>query len=204
MLFPSTLFISSSKTIPDDYLQQLGHQSLENNPDILIVADYSIENIRSLKSFLSRQPFSHSNKIIYIPDADLLSLESQNTLLKNLEEPGENNYFVLTTSKPYSLLNTIVSRCHQIRLHSSNHQEITKPMAFPKTIPEKLSLSESLAAPKEEALRYLELQIAAYQQQLIASPTQAVSRILEKLIKAQQMIKANLDSKSVFDFLLLT
>lgn len=204
MLFPSTLFISSLDTIPQDYLDQLGHKKLLNNPDILIVNDYSIENIRSLKNFLSRQPYSHDNKIILIPHADLLSSESQNTLLKSLEEPGENNYFVLITSKPGSLLPTIVSRCQQIRDVSRSKTDTTPALSIPKNISEKLALSESLAGSREETLKYLSSQIAVYQKMLLRTPDQETSMIIGKLIKAVQMVNANIDSKSVFDFLFLS
>jgi hypothetical protein len=203
MLFPSTLFISPNPVSLDSYLQELGHTALENNPDIFIVSDYSVENIRSIKKFLSQKPYSHQCKIVYIPQADLLNSESQNTLLKNLEEPGENNYFFLTTAKPHALLPTVVSRCHQIRLSASSITPLQKPLVFSGSLVQKLALSESLVNDKSTVLAYFEDQLSIYQQKLISSPTTENSLIISKLIKAVQMLNANVDPKSTLDFLLL-
>ena len=120
IFFPSTLFITSTNLDFASSLQPLGHLSIINNPDIFSLEDYSIESVRSIKKFLSQKPYQHSSKIIIIQNAQQLQPEAQNALLKMLEEPGENNYFFLTTSRPSQLLPTIMSRCHQIKINSSN------------------------------------------------------------------------------------
>jgi DNA polymerase III delta prime subunit len=204
MLFPSTLFISSNPVSVDGYLKDLGHLSLQNNPDIFVITDYSVENIRTIKKFLSQKPYSHSNKIVYIPNADLLNPESQNTLLKNLEEPGENNYFILTTAKPHALLSTVISRCHQIRLISPSSSSLNPPLSFSGSLSQKLTASESLTSDKTTILPYLEEQLLIYQQALVSSPNQETSLIITKIIKAIQMINANVDPKAAIDFLLLS
>lgn len=204
MLFPSTLFISRTTVPIEKYLKELGHTTLENNPDILVINDYSIENIRTINKFLSQKPYSHSTKIVYIPNADLLHLESQNTLLKNLEEPGNNCYFILTTAKPSALLPTIISRCRQIRLTSANILSSDKPMPFSGSLSQKLSLSETLTADRTTVLPYLENQLSTYQKLLVANPNQETATIITKIIKAIQMLNANVDPRAAIDFLLLS
>ena len=49
-----------------------------------------------------------------IKEADRMTEEAQNAFLKTLEEPPANSFFILQTTKPYNLLNTIRSRCQQI------------------------------------------------------------------------------------------
>jgi len=202
--FPSTLFISPAPIQIEPYLSELDHQSLVNNPDIFIVSDYSIENIRTIKKFLSQKPFSHQSKIIYIPAADQLNFESQNTLLKNLEEPGDNNYFFLTTTKPQALLPTVISRCHQIRLISVSPGSDYVPLSFSGSLSQKLTLTESLVKDKNTVITYLEAQLSIYHHQLITSPSPENSQIITKLLKAIRMINANVDPKSTIDFLLLS
>src|SRR3989339_1010875 len=97
MLFPSTLITGNNTSLIDqtvsDICQKLKTDLNPNNPDTLLInTDYSIDQIRSLRSFLAQKPFSHQNKLVVIQNADQLHHEAQNALLKILEEPGANNY----------------------------------------------------------------------------------------------------------------
>ena len=56
------------------------------------------------------------SKVGIIFDADCLNHQSQNAFLKTLEEPPPNSIFILNTANPFSLLSTIISRCHNINL----------------------------------------------------------------------------------------
>lgn len=68
----------------------------------------SIDQIKLLiTSLRSKKPY---HTIITIEDADLLTIEAQNSLLKLLEEPPVNVHFLLTTSFSNSILTTIKSR----------------------------------------------------------------------------------------------
>ncbi len=70
------------------------------------------ENIRKLLYDLSLKNFSSKNKFIIFDNAHLLKEQSANILLKTLEEPKENTFFILITSNYSKLPITIVSRCH--------------------------------------------------------------------------------------------
>ena len=72
----------------------------------------SIESIRSIKKFVELS--SHSiggKKVILINNAESLTINAANALLKILEEPPENSYLILTAQNISSLLPTIISRC---------------------------------------------------------------------------------------------
>lgn len=73
-----------------------------------------ISSIRDLKRFLSLNYEDIRYRVILISDAHLMNEESQNALLKNLEEPPEGVIFILTTSIPERLRETIKSRCWTI------------------------------------------------------------------------------------------
>jgi DNA polymerase III subunit delta' len=61
------------------------------------------------------RPFESSRRVFVIVDADRMNDESQNTLLKTLEEPASFAHLVLVSSAPGRLLPTIVSRVQGIR-----------------------------------------------------------------------------------------
>lgn len=55
--------------------------------------------------------------VVIIDDADCMGGEAQNALLKLLEEPPEQVYFILTTHLPQHLLDTVLSRAEHILLN---------------------------------------------------------------------------------------
>jgi DNA polymerase III delta prime subunit len=210
-LFPSTLITSSDKEIINLKIAQicnyLGQKMTPNNPDIFILnqdTGWTIELTRSIKNFLSQKPFNHQNKVVIIYDAHNLNIESQNALLKTLEEPGENNYLLITTSKPSKILPTIISRCFTIKLkNSSSLDSRVKPLEITGDIKKDLLNSEIISKNKDQVLPFLEEQLQIYQKAILTSPTSFNSKMIEKLIKSIQMINANVDPRSIVDFIFL-
>lgn len=76
----------------------------------------SIDSVRELEKFLSlKVPRDKTyNRAIVIEDADTLTHEAQNALLKTLEEPPQKTILILTASHLESLLPTIISRVQAI------------------------------------------------------------------------------------------
>ena len=66
---------------------------------------------KDVVSFLTLTPSISKNKVVCIMNADSMNEESQNALLKSLEEPSSYSYIIMTTSRPKSLKQTIYSRC---------------------------------------------------------------------------------------------
>ena len=66
---------------------------------------------KDVVSFLTLTPSISKNKVVCIMNADSMNEESQNALLKSLEEPASYSYIIMTTSRPKSLKKTIYSRC---------------------------------------------------------------------------------------------
>lgn len=210
-IFPSTLFISNDATIIDQQIaqisQELNNKINPNNPDIFIInqsTGWAIELIRQIRHFLSQKPFNHPNKIIIIYQADNLNVESQNALLKTLEEPGNNHYLILTTSKPSKLLPTITSRCQIIKLKNNLDSNNNSPISITHQIKTDLLTSETISKDKTQVLPYLENQLKLQQKLLIKNPTKSNSLLIQKIIKAIQMINTNVDPRSALDFLFLS
>ncbi|MBI1939548.1 MAG: hypothetical protein HYS25_15675 [Ignavibacteriales bacterium] len=79
--------------------------SLENANTI------KISSIREIKKFLSTNYDDIPFRFVIICEAELMNPQSQNALLKSLEEPPEGLIFVLITKDKNKLLSTIQSRC---------------------------------------------------------------------------------------------
>jgi len=205
-IFPSTLIIASSPEIARkkalEIISELNHQAL-NNPDLFILDDYTIAAVRSLKKFLSQKPFNHDSKVVFIPEAENLNPESQNALLKTLEEPGNNNYLILTTINITKLLPTIISRCQKIKLNSLNPKSEIKLWPMTGNAKKDIEYAASITSDKNEIKALLQAQLEVYQQDLAASPKTSTARIIKKLIYAIDLINSNVDPKSALDYFFL-
>lgn len=209
-LFPSTLIITKNQDTINVKINKicsdLGHKFNQNNPDILLIdqnSGWGIDQIRKINNFLSQKPFSHQSKIIIILEAQNLNTESQNALLKILEEPGKNNYIILATNKTKSILPTIISRCQTIKIVWARHASPSSQIIITGNLIKDLALSEKLGKNKEDVLPLLENQLYFYQQELIKNPNQKKTYLVEKIIKAIQMINANVDPRNALDFIFL-
>tara|TARA_B110000003_G_C16651676_1_gene534459 strand:+ start:1460 stop:2374 length:915 start_codon:yes stop_codon:yes gene_type:complete len=87
----------------------------------------SADITRNLISELNRTSNQGGCKVALIHEADRMRKESANAFLKTLEEPPLGTYIILVTTRPYSMLPTIRSRCLQVRLQSDG-KEIENPM----------------------------------------------------------------------------
>ncbi len=75
----------------------------------------SVESVLSeVVAGANQRPYVGPWKIFVIADADRMTDEAANTLLKTLEEPPEGTVIALTTSRPSALPATVVSRCQKI------------------------------------------------------------------------------------------
>ena len=88
------------------------------NPEDIIEIDAAsnrgIDEIRELREAVRTSPFSSPYKIYIIDEAHMLTKEAANALLKTLEEPPSHVVFILATTDPDKLPQTIVSRCQKI------------------------------------------------------------------------------------------
>jgi len=83
-----------------------------------------IEDIRDLKSTILKTTISRKERFIILDDIELFNINSLNALLKIIEEPLSNNYFVLINSKTKPLIDTIYSRSLEIKILLTNETRI--------------------------------------------------------------------------------
>lgn len=79
-----------------------------------------IDQTRDLKERLSMSSLEGDNQIFIIHEAEKMTVNAANSLLKFIEEPHENVYIFLLTSNRDAILPTIVSRCQMIHFPQLN------------------------------------------------------------------------------------
>lgn len=75
-----------------------------------------IDQIRKVIDTVNQTAFKAGRKILIISPADVLHPAAANALLKSLEEPPANTFFLLVSQKPARIMVTIHSRCQAIEL----------------------------------------------------------------------------------------
>ena len=88
----------------------------QSHPDFHVLAsqegkDIGVDQVRAINEVVSQHAQQNGSKLVYIQDAERLTEAAANALLKTLEEPRPNTYFLLQTEPSSSLLGTSYSRC---------------------------------------------------------------------------------------------
>lgn len=96
--------------------------------------EISIEQVRDLQHLASLAPFEGRCRVFIIDQAERLSLEAANALLKTIEEPPQGVVFMLLTSCEEALLPTVVSRCQCLELRPLAAEEIERALKEKKQI----------------------------------------------------------------------
>ena len=81
-----------------------------------------IDDVRNLRTDLLKTSFT-KKRFIILDDVELFNTNSLNALLKVIEEPRKNNYFILINNQTKPILATIKSRCLEIKLIMSDNKK---------------------------------------------------------------------------------
>ncbi len=114
-----------------------------NHPDVTVLkpegAHIKIDQIRELQRSLQYKPYEGKKRVCIIPDAEKLTIEAKNALLKTLEEPPPDTMLILISTSSHLLLSTIISRCQRLKFQP------LAPNVIAKVIKEKLGKDEDVA-----------------------------------------------------------
>lgn len=89
-------------------------------------ASMGVETVRDIKKSLFFMPNDGDRKVYIIDDAQKMTVQAQNALLKFIEEPPASVLFFIVADKKESLLPTVVSRTRIISLAPSNNADIRR------------------------------------------------------------------------------
>lgn len=142
-LFAMTLECQDKDTVEPCYDCQACRQIMSgNNPDVIRVShekpnSISVDDIREqVNNDIMVKPYSNPYKIYIIPNADMMTVQAQNALLKTIEEPPEYAIIFLLTENAESLLPTIRSRCVMLKLRNIKDKLIKKYLMEQMEIPD--------------------------------------------------------------------
>lgn len=115
-----------AKEFAKNILQQ--EKGCENSPDFQLIQPeerkIKIDQIREMQKKIAEKPIISNKKVYIIDDADTMTIEAQNCLLKTLEEPPEYITIILICSNEDNLLVTIKSRCTRIQFEPIGTKQI--------------------------------------------------------------------------------
>lgn len=104
------------------------------NPEDIIEIDAAsnrgIDEIRELRDAVRTAPFSSPYKVYIVDEAHMLTKEAANALLKTLEEPPSHVIFILATTDPDKLPQTIVSRCQKVVFKNPDVDTLVKRLMY--------------------------------------------------------------------------
>ncbi|MDD6571523.1 MAG: DNA polymerase III subunit delta' [Thermoflexaceae bacterium] len=113
-----------------------------NQPDIIWVshekpASIGVEDVRlQVNSDILIKPYSSRYKVYIIDEAQKMTVQAQNALLKTIEEPPSYGIIMLLTTNADSLLPTILSRCVTLNLKPLSNKEIEDYLMTKEKIPD--------------------------------------------------------------------
>ena len=141
-LFAMTLQCESGQPEPCGECHSCIQANSGNHPDIITVrhekpASISVDDIRTqMNGDIMIKPYSSPYKIYIVPEADLLTVQAQNALLKTIEEPPEYAVIFLLTENVDSLLPMIRSRCVMLKLRNIKDKLVKKYLMEQLRIPD--------------------------------------------------------------------
>src|SRR6266849_2589052 len=96
--------------------------------EIDAASNRGIDQIRELREMVRYAPAASRNKVVILDEAHMLTGEASNALLKTLEEPPDRVIFVMATTEPENLADTIRSRSQHFHFRALSFAEIVQTL----------------------------------------------------------------------------
>lgn len=109
--------------------------------------DISVAQVRALADFTNISAHRNGAKVILIEPAEAMNVNAANALLKSLEEPPPNTYFLLVSDRPQGLPATIRSRCQAVTLRPPAAVEAAQWLKTQGAAQPELALAQAGGAP---------------------------------------------------------
>ena len=110
--------------------------------EIDAASNNGVDEIRELRNKVKILPSELKYKVYIIDEVHMLSIGAFNALLKTLEEPPEHVIFILATTDPQKIPNTIISRCQTFQFKKISPNDIKQAL-------EKIALNEKIEIEDE-------------------------------------------------------
>ena len=124
----------ASGCLPDGTCEECELIAEGNHPDVYELDAASrtgVDNVREeIINSVNFAPVRGKYKIYIIDEVHMLTTAAFNALLKTLEEPPAHVIFVLCTTDPQKILETILSRCQRFDFHRIGNEDIERRLAY--------------------------------------------------------------------------
>ena len=134
-----------------------------------------VQQIRALSEHATYAPREGRRRVFLIEPADRMHAESQNALLKTLEEPGRRAVIVLVASRPHVLLPTVRSRCFQIGFGGMPPDELARGLATRGIAPQEARARAALAGGRPGRAISLDLPALAARRESLLTALEALA-----------------------------
>lgn len=94
--------------------------------EIDAASNRGIDEIREIRDSVHTLPYSSKYKVYIVDEVHMLTKEAWNAFLKTLEEPPSHCVFILATTEPHKLLDTVISRCEHFAFRKPSHADLVK------------------------------------------------------------------------------
>ncbi len=124
--------------------------------EIDAASNNGVDEIRELRNKIKILPSELKYKVYIIDEVHMLSIGAFNALLKTLEEPPEHVIFILATTDPQKIPNTIISRCQTFQFKKISSLDITallKKISVEESIDVDEKVLQSIAISSDGGLR---------------------------------------------------
>ncbi len=186
-----------SKSPPCGKCQQCTSIDNGNNLDVIemdAASHRGIDDVRILRDAVKLAPVSAKKKIYIIDEAHMLTTEASNALLKTLEEPPEHVIFILATTNPEKLIDTIKSRTTYIPFRKANPTEIVQSLKRA-ILGEKIKMDEETLSVIADASDGSFRDAIKILEQLVAEERQLSKEFLEEFLFKKKAF--NLDTFTI-------
>ncbi|MFV0519177.1 MAG: ATP-binding protein [Lachnospirales bacterium] len=187
----------------------------ENNPDFFKFKrdkqSFGIDIIRdNFSQVLNIKPFRSKYKVVIIEEADTLTVQAQNAILKSIEEPPSYMVFILIAESSKFLLPTIVSRCSCLCTEPLS-LDLIKDEIYKKNIDDDIDkeyLSFSVAASEGSlgrCLFFLQDEEFRHTRKKVLDFLQNIGNmhIVDVIKKADEFAKEKIDCIKIYDILIM-
>ena len=173
-----------------------------------------VAHVRAFIQHLSLTSQGRQGSAGIIPDAEALTAEAQQALLKTIEEPPGSVRLYIAAASETQLLPTIVSRCQIIRCATRDGLFTPEEIASAATLLDaivstsaghRIAHIQSIGKTREEAKRWIDCAIAASRDTLVARPnTPHITERIHALLDAKRSAANNVNPYQLLEHIFLT
>ena len=172
-----------------------------SNLDVLEIdaaSNRGIDEIRDLREKIRLSPVASLKKVYIIDEVHMLTTEAFNALLKTLEEPPSHAFFMLCTTEPQKVPETILSRCFHIKFEKATEQDLLSSFS-------RIVKGEGIKVDKEALVQIANLSDGSFRdgtkilEELSTGSKNITLNLIEKKYKTQSINKYVTDLISSFE-----